>query len=117
MQLQGIIGLAVAAVATEAITEAIYRAGPLQPARTWIIDRTPWLYSEAMSSHLLECKYCTSAWVGALVALVYMSAWDVAPIRWFFLALAIHRLSNYVHLPISYLRDLQLDIRVNRNRR
>ena len=117
MQLQGIIDLTVAVVAAEAITEAIFRAGPLQGIRTWIIDRTPWLFSEAMSSHLLECKYCTSAWVGAAVALAYMTAWDMAPIRWFFLALAIHRFSNFVHLPISYLRDMQLDIRVNRNRR
>jgi hypothetical protein len=116
MQLQGIFELLVAVIAAEAITEAIFRAAPLQGAREWIVDKTPWLRSEVMG-HLLECKYCTSAWVGALVALVYMTAWDVAPIRWFFLALVIHRLSNFVHLPISYLRDLQLDVRVNRNRR
>ena len=117
MQLQGIIEAAILIVTAEGITEAIFRAGPLQPARTWIVEKTPWLFSETMGSHLLECKYCVSFWVGALVALLYMTAWDMAPIRWFMLAVAIHRFSNFVHLPVSYLRDLQLDVRIDRNRR
>lgn len=106
----------IAIVATEAITEAIFKAAPLQGIRFWLIEKTPWLRSEIMG-HLLECKYCVSAWVGAIMAAIYMTVIDIPVMRWFLLAMTIHRISNYLHLPISYLRDRQLDIRVSRNRR
>jgi len=35
---------------------------------------------------------------------------------YFFGALAVHRVSNYVHLVVSYLRDLQLNLRAGRAR-
>lgn len=118
MQLQGIslTDLAILSVAVEAITEAIFRAGPLQPAREWIINHSGWLYSERMQSHLLECKYCTSFWVGVALFAIYNS-FEKSIVLWFMYLVAVPRLANYLHLPISWLRDKQLNLRIDRNRR
>ena len=117
MQLQGITftDLAVLVVAVEAITEAIFRAAPLQSSREWIINHSRWLYSERMQSHLLECKYCTSFWVGATLFVVYNS-FESQVVLWFMYLIAVPRLANYLHLPISYIRDKQLNLRIERNR-
>jgi hypothetical protein len=52
-----------------------------------------------------------SVWIGALILLVYVVFNNSI---YLFGALAIHRVSNYVHLVISYLRDLQLNLRAGR---
>jgi hypothetical protein len=114
MQLQGIFEIGLLIVSTEAITEAIFRAGPLQPAREWIIDHTDWLYSESMRSHLLECKYCTSFWVASFMIGINFLLPSAA--TWLMILLTVHRLSNFLHLPFSWLRDKQLNIRIDRNR-
>jgi hypothetical protein len=103
-------------IATEAITELIFRAGPLQPAREWLIVRTPWLSTEAQG-HLLECKYCTSFWIGIGLFGIHDLLLDKALFLWFIYAVSVPRLANFLHLPFSLLRDRQLNLRIDRNRR
>jgi hypothetical protein len=98
-------------IATEALVELWKKAMPLQGIRRKLTELTPFL--EIDGQHLFDCGYCLSVWVGALVFISY-SFFD--ELIYFFGALAIHRVSNYVHLVISYLRDLQLNLRVGRAR-
>lgn len=109
--------LLVLIVATEAVTEAIFRAGPLQRTRSWLIEKTPLLYSEAMSSHLLECKYCTSFWVGVVLFSIYNFGVAKPAFLWFLYAVAVPRLANFLHVPFSWLRDKQLNLRIERGKR
>lgn len=109
MWLEGIVLI----IATEALVELWKKAAPLQGVKEALIKFTPFLYSRRLDTHLLECPYCMSVWVGLMVfgsyvifnGFIYL--WGV---------FAIHRASNYIHLVISYLRDLQLNLRAGRAR-
>lgn len=103
-------------VAIEAVTELIFRAGPLQSSRAWIIEHTPRLDVPGYG-HLLECKYCVSVWVGFFFALGYLFFLESQVFLCFLYASSFHRLANLFHLPLSYLRDKQLNLRIDRNRR
>jgi hypothetical protein len=96
-------------IATEAIVELWKKAMPLQGIRRKLTELTPFL--EIDGQHLLDCGYCISFWVGMCVLIFYI-LFDKS--IYFFGALAIHRVSNYLHLAVSYLRDLQLNLRVGR---
>jgi hypothetical protein len=99
-------------IACEALVQLWFYAAPLQGIRNWVIKYTPFLNSEEQG-HLFNCKYCTSFWCALFLAIFYFTC----PLfKYFIIVLVIHRLSNFLHLIFSYIRDLQLDIRVNRNR-
>ena len=98
-------------IATEALVELWKKAMPLQGIRRKLTIWTPFL--EIDGQHLFDCGYCLSVWVGAVVFISY-SVFD--GLIYFFGALAIHRISNYLHLAVSYLRDLQLNLRVGRTK-
>ena len=103
-------------ISIEAVTELIFRAGPLHAPREWIIRKTPWLDISGYG-HLLECKYCVSFWVGLFFALGYLFFIENKAFLCFLYVVSFHRLSNLLHLPFSYLRDKQLNLRIERNRR
>jgi hypothetical protein len=110
------IGAILFAIATESIVNLLFNAAPLQGAREWIIRKTPALYSSRMESHLLECKYCTSVWVGIFLSFTLYFLWcDFVGILC--AGLVFHRLSNFIHLTFGYVRDAQIDRRINRNKR
>ena len=98
-------------IATEALVELWKKAMPLQGIRRKLTELTPFL--EIDGQHLFDCGYCLSVWIGAMVLISYLIFNDMI---YFFGILAIHRISNYVHLVVSYLRDLQLNLRVGRTR-
>jgi hypothetical protein len=99
-------------ILVEALVELLYKAAPLQGIRNWVIRVTPFLRSEEQG-HLLECKYCTAVWVGFVVVLVgtYL---DYELVRVFALMIVLGRLSNYVHIVYSTIRDKQLNMRLSR---
>jgi hypothetical protein len=101
---------------TESMVHLIRNAGPLAPIVAWLRGKTPCLYSEAQGQHLLDCGYCLSVWcaAGAYFLVGYRRFW-IAELL--IVILVVHRLSNFLHLGFSYLRDKQLDLRVARNRR
>lgn len=100
-------------IACEALVQLFFHAEPLQCMRQWLIKITPFLDTEAQG-HLFNCKYCCSLWFATLLTILFFTV----PIsKYFVIMLVIHRLSNFLHLIFSFIRDLQLDIRVNRNRR
>ena len=108
-----IIKIIALAILTEALTELIFRAAPLQGIRQWLIKKTPLLRSEE-EGHLLECKYCTSSvWVATGVVLLATFA-DCAGTRLIAMILIIGRLSNYVHILYSTIRDAQFNMRLKR---
>ena len=107
-----IIRIIALAILTEAIVELIFKAAPLQGTRSWLIEKTPWLRSEEQG-HLLECKYCTSIWIGAGVIAASTYA-DFYFTRLAGAALIIARVSNYAHLVYSSIRDAQLNMRLER---
>lgn len=111
-----IFNLLLLGIFTEAIVMLIFEASPLQSIRNKIIEKTPYLYSDEFGYHLLECKYCTSVWIGFLSAILYFFIQNKI-IFFFILVIILHRLSNYIHLIFSIIRDLQLNIRIDRNKR
>lgn len=111
-----VIKFLILAIATEALVELIKKAAPLQGIREWIIKRTPFLYSGRQQSHLLDCPYCLSVWAGAMAATAYYFM-DSTAGMFITGTLVIARLSNFLHLFFSYLRDKQMDLRVARNKR
>lgn len=98
---------------TEGIVELIFKSSPLYKLRYIIMDMTPFLHSDEFDYHLLECKYCTSFWISCLSAFFYFHLQNKI-IFYFILIIVIQRLSNYIHLLFSIIRDFQLNIRIKR---
>jgi len=113
--IQDITGIVILAVAVEAAVQLIREAGPLQPLRYWLIIHSPWLYSKTKEQHLLDCGYCMSVWVAVVFVLFLFLCKEVTIVC--LGILAIHRISNMVHLGISIVRDHQLDLRCKINRK
>lgn len=107
-----IIKVLALAILVEALVELFFTAAPLQGIRAWLIKKTPRLRSEEQG-HLLECKYCTSIWIGGGVILLASFA-DCRALRLLAAALIIARLSNYAHLIVSSIRDAQINMRLER---
>ena len=101
-------------IATEALIELWKKAAPLQGIKRWLIDRTPFLH-DTEQGHLLACPYCSSVWLGAAVM---VELWYADTTVYLLLsgALSIHRLSNFLHIVFSLMRDKQIDLRINRRR-
>ena len=99
---------------TEAIVNLIFYAGPLQKIRKNIIQCTPFLIFEG--DHLLECKYCTSFWIGILSSIIFLFLINYLIVLFFIYAIVFHRLSNYVHIVFSIIRDHQFNLRLNRGK-
>jgi hypothetical protein len=114
MRLQNPVDIIILIVACEALVQLWLHAAPLYGVRWRLIRYTPFLYSEERAEHLLNCPYCFSVWVGFLLILGYFflnsATMLIAGI------LTVHRLSNYLHLVFSLIRDAQLDLRVKRNK-
>lgn len=98
------------AIACEALVELWKKAAPLQSFREWLINHTGFLYSEEHYTHLLDCGYCLSVWIAIILGVIFLEWNAYLPIY----ILCIHRLSNYIHLGFSLLRDKQLDLRIAR---
>lgn len=111
----GMTDILVLAIFAEAIVELWKKAAPIQPLREWLTDITPWLYSQNQQTHLLNCPYCLSLYV-ACVAICLYSYVGYAPVRWLIYAVVAHRMSNWIHLLFSLLRDKQLNMRIDRGR-
>ena len=107
-----IIKIIALAILTEALVELIFTAAPLQYPRRWIIKKTPWLRSEEQGP-LLECKYCSSIWIAAIVVLLATYA-DYPVTRLLGFMLIIARISNLIHLICSTIRDAQINMRLER---
>lgn len=103
------------AIAVEAVVELWKKAAPLQGIKRWMISKTPFLYSEEMQTHLLDCPYCTSLWVSILAVIAYLYM-DTTVVACIVVGLVAHRLSNYLHLMYSITADKQRDIRVKRGK-
>jgi hypothetical protein len=96
-------------IATEALVELICKAEILNRPRYWIQSRC-WFFKE-----LLSCPYCVSVWVGMFVALLLWI--DNTYVFIVIYGLCFHRLSNFLHLLFSWVRDSHFNIILNRNRR
>ena len=99
-------------ILVEALVEIVFTAAPLQGLRQWLIKKTPVLHS-AEQGHLLECKYCSSVWIAAGVVLI-ATFFDNQVTRVMATMIIIARLSNYAHLMISAIRDVQINVRLKR---
>jgi len=109
MWMEGIIFF----IAVEAIVELWKKAAPLQGMKRWSIRHTHFLYSIENDTHLMECPYCMSAWIGFIVLVSYFVCRESLYV---FSVFAIHRLSNHFHLLFSIARDAQLDMRARRRK-
>lgn len=100
------------AILTEALVQLIFTAAPLQGARAWLIKKTPALRA-GNGEHLLECKYCTSVWIAAAVVLANRFDKDLY-LMTAAVCIIVARISNYVHVLVSWIRDAQINKRLER---
>lgn len=100
------------AILIEALIELFFKAAPLQPIRTWLINKTPWLTSDAQG-HAFNCKYCTSVWIAGSVVLLATFA-DCQATRLLAAVAMGARMSNYLHILIGTIRDIQINLRLER---
>ena len=107
-----IVKILALAILTEALVELFFTAAPLQGIRAWLIKKTPVLRSEAQG-HLLECKYCSSIWIAAIVDVLATYA-DYPVTRLLGFILIIARISNLIHRICSTSRDAQINMRLER---
>lgn len=108
-----VIRLFLLTILVEALVQLWFKAAPLQPIREWLIEHTPFLDSERQGN-LFNCPYCMSVWIGFAMIPVYL-AWD--SLYLFVLAIAAHRLANYLHLGFSIINDKQIDLRIARGKK
>lgn len=101
----------VLALLTEALVELFFKAAPIQGFRKWMIRRTPFL--EIEEQHLMECKYCTSVWAGFFVMLLYPFM-DYSVTKFIIYSIITARLSNFVHIIFSTLKDYQRNLILRR---
>lgn len=111
MWIQNPVDIIILVVACEALVHLWFHAAPLQPARDLLVRLTPFLYSDRQGKHLLNCAYCMSVWIGFFVVGAYIFLPGALLVCG---ALAVHRLSNFLHLVFSLMRDKQFDLRVAR---
>ena len=104
MWLESIFGI----IACEALVQLWFYAEPLQSVRGNFIRWTPFL--NIRGTHLMDCKYCVSVWMGIFVAVLYFTSLFLYVV----LPLVFHRGANAFHLVISLIRDRQIDLRVKR---
>ena len=95
-------------IIVEALVELICKSEILERPREWIKS---WGW---FTNDLLSCYYCTSVWVGMTIAPLYFVNNKYLYI--ICLGIALHRLSNYLHLLFGILRDFQIDTRIRRGR-
>ncbi len=101
-------------VSVEAFVELIFCAGPIQKFRAWLVRHSEFLYVSDYG-HLLECKYCVSVWIALLIVICYYLI-PAKVFHFILLVFVVHRLSNLIHVCASLCRDIQLNIRINRNK-
>jgi hypothetical protein len=103
----------IAIILTEALVNLLFTATILQPFREWIIAHIP---IRVRGEHLLECKTCSSVWLGVISFILVKYTSDSSLLTIFIYGIVIHRLSNYLHLGYSLVRDFQLNLRVARRK-
>lgn len=93
-----IFKLIFAIILTEAITEIVTKSVIFSPIREFFFNRRKnalfnWIHE------LLDCGYCTSVWVGWLLAILFFNEKMLIDryIDWIFIGLFLHRLSNLLH--------------------
>lgn len=101
-------------IGVEAITQIITKSEIFSPVREFFYNRRKnkvfnWLHD------LLDCGYCTSVWIGWLVAALWVFAGNLV-IDILFVGIVLHRLSNIFHFIIDRLdrtRELPIEL-INR---
>lgn len=109
--MEGILIIIIGAVVCEAMVQIWFYGAPIQWLRNLIRFLTPFLYSKRYGKHMVDCQYCTSVWMGFLVTLFF---YNPNTVLFFISWMAIHRLSNFLHITFSYMWDKQIDLRVAR---
>ena len=93
-------------IVCEAITEIIGASTLFEPIRKFVIEKkVPFL------SGLLECKYCLSVWISALVCVVgWMALFAGANLFYLFvLIFVVHRMSNILHLVFDIIMEYKMN--------
>jgi hypothetical protein len=95
-------------VACEALTQLSNKAVILDRPRNWLIKKSSFF------DGLFQCPYCQSVWMSLIIVIGYSF---IPGFKYLIIALCFHRLSNFLHIVFSYIADLQMDLRVDRNRK
>lgn len=104
-------------IATEAATELVVDSEIFQYFRSAVLPKSvesgpDLIYKiRLFIFKLINCGYCTSVWVSAAVSYFTLELYDIDHfniihplIRWLGITLALHRLSNWLHVLYEYLR-------------
>jgi len=115
MRLENSTDILIMIVTCEALVQLWFHGAPFQPLRGLLTRLTPFLYSKSQQTHLFDCAYCVSVWIGFLITLAYFYV-DYSVFMVICLSLTIHRMSNHLHVFFSLIADRQRDIRVARRK-
>ena len=96
----------------ESITELLTKSEIFDPVREWFFNRRDKKVFSFIHK-MLDCGYCTSVWSGWFVALVFFRDIEIINgwVDWFFVGLALQRMSNALHFVIDKLdryKDIDL---------
>ena len=88
----------------ESITELLTKSEIIGPVREWFFNRRA-IKVHKFLHRLLDCGYCTSAWAGWFVALIFFKDLDLINVwvDWFFIGLILQRMANALHFMIDRL--------------
>ena len=92
-----ILKFIMAIILTETITEVLVKSELLLPVRQYLFEKGKPVLT--FLHNILDCGYCTSVWMGWLMALLFLNGLSVLhwSVDWFFLGLVLHRSSNALH--------------------
>lgn len=95
-----------AVVFTETITELLTKSEIFRCVRERLFTFRHKKFAKFLHD-LLDCGYCTSVWVGCLMALLLFKDVSIITIYvdWIFIGLIIHRCSNIIHFGIDRLNS------------
>lgn len=98
------IEILVVIILVEAITNVLTKSEFFEPLRKFLFESENKVLS--FIHKILDCPYCTSVWIGFLVAfLYYFYSANALPsvLVWFCIGVVLHRLSNILHFLIDKL--------------
>jgi hypothetical protein len=94
-------------ITTEAITGIVSKSEIFYSLRKWLFGKWQWLH------RLVDCPYCLSVWVAAVLTTLYYLSHVLdfyLPFKILLYGFTIHRLSNILHFCIDRIDPHKFDL-------
>lgn len=102
-----LLEIIVAVLLVEAITNILTKSELFEPPRKFLFESENKVLG--FTHTIVDCPYCTSVWIGLLVAFfLYLNSAYALPsvLVWFCIGVVLHRLSNVLHVLIDRIESV-----------